>query len=341
MKIQDIIPEGSYVKKGDFIAELDRSELTTKIAEAENNLERLETEFLEAQLDTSLTLSKARDQLIRLRALMEQAILRKSESIYEPKSAQRQADLALQDAERAYALEQNNFQTVIDQAVIKMKQAARDLLYAKQSFDKLRDLSADFTVVSPDSGMLVYQRDRRGQLLTIGGTVNSWDPIIATLPDFSVMESITFINEVDIEKVRVGQSVDVGLDAHRDRLMKGVVTQVANIGEQTGNQEGVVFRVTIEIADTSNMLRPAMTTNNTITIAELPDALFLPLESIHTEDSLTFVYVKNGNNVYRHPVELGLINENEVEVRRGLDTADYVFLSLPQNDDALPLFPNR
>lgn len=55
---------------------------------------------------------------------------------------------------------------------------------------------------------------------------------MATLPDLSKMITKTYVNEIDISKVKVNQKVDISIDAFPDKKLSGVVTEVANIGEQ-------------------------------------------------------------------------------------------------------------
>jgi hypothetical protein len=185
--------------------------------------------------------------------------------------------------------------------------------------------------------MVIYKRSWNGQKLTTGGTVNAWDPVVATLPDLSVMNSVTYVNEVDIQKIQVGQKVVVGLDADAGKTLSGTVADVANIGEQRPNSDAKVFEVLIEIADVDSTLRPSMTTSNTILTAEVDDALSILLEGIHATDSLSYVLVKRGAKTVRQEVELGLIGENEAIVSAGLDETDRVLLTNVDDVEKLPL----
>jgi len=131
--------------------------------------------------------------------------------------------------------------------------------------------------------------------------------------------------------------VEVGLDADPSKKLTGVVTSIANIGEQQPNSDSKVFEVEIEINESDSTLRPAMTTSNTIIIASLDSALYIPLETYHAEDSLEFVYKKSVSGTVKQEVETGLKNENEIVVIRGLKPRDKIFLSIPENRDDLEI----
>lgn len=337
IKILELVPEGTFVEEGDFVAELDRSELLSKIEETRINLDQSESDYLQARLDTALTLFKARDQIERLQAQAELKKTLVAESIYEPRSVQRQAELDFADAKKDYQIEQKSYATQAQQAEGKIRRAYNVMQRNKDYYDELISMSDAFTVTAPAAGMVIYKRDWEGRSLTTGGIVNAWNPVIATLPDFSVMESVTYVNEVDIEKIKLGQQVEVGLDAQAGKVVPGVVTKIANIGEQTDNMEGTVFKVTIEITETDNTLRPALTTSNTILVTNIDNVLSVPLECIHTSDSLNFVYVLESGTTVKKEVILGMLNENEIIVEAGLTEKNQVYMSLPSEKVDSPI----
>ena len=337
MKIQRLVPEGTVVGKGDFVAELDQTELAGKIKDAQIELQKAESQHEQARLDTLMTLSKARDEAVNLRYAMEEAELRKEQSVYEAPSVQRQAEIDFEKAERAHEQHLANYKTEVAQAKAKMSEVGAELSKAQKDLGDLSALGGTFRIMAPEDGMVVYKRDWRGQKLTTGGTVNAWDPVVAELPDLSTMESVTYVNEVDIQKIKQGQEVEIGLDASPDKRLTGTVTQVANIGEQRPNSDAKVFEVAILISESDTTLRPAMTTSNTIVVAEVPDVLHVPLETIHTADSLTYVFARRGVGAVRQEVALGLMNENEAIVQAGLEEDDRVYLTLPADTSGLPL----
>ena len=337
IEIQDLIPEGTLVKKGDFVAQLDKSELATKIEEAKSSLAQLESEFLETKLDTALTLSKTRGQLLQLQSKVELAQTVKNESVYEARSVIRQAEMDMLETERAYVLEQKNYQIQVQHAIMRVQRVYSKLELARQFYKKIISLENEFTIFAPADGMIIYKRDEFGQTLTTGSLLNSWDPIIATLPDFSVMESVTYVNEVDIEKIKIGQAVDVQLDAQNGKTFTGQVTEIANIGQQTDNRKYTVFAVTVEIIESDSALRPALTTSNTIVIADLEEVLSVPLECVFTFGSINFVHKKEGNSIQKKEVLLGLMNTNEVIIKDGITQDDQIYMSTPPQSDESPI----
>jgi HlyD family secretion protein len=338
LKISRLIDEGTIVKPGDFVAELDKSEIVSKIKEVELNLQKFQSVFTQAKLDCTLTLSQTRDELINLRYAKEQKKLEKDESVYESPSTRRQAEIEFEKSVRAYDQSLTNYSTKVKQAEAKMREAEADLFKEQQKFSEYQGLLGEFTILAPEQGMLIYAREWDGKKRVVGSTVSPWDPTVATLPDLTKMESITYVNEVDIQKIKVGQDVRISLDASPDKKLTGKVTQVANVGEQRPNSDSKVFEVKIVINEKDSTLRPAMTTSNEIMISTVEKVRYIPLECVHTErDSITYVFKKSGASAIRQEVKLGAENENSVIVEAGLTNDDELYLSKPEKGDEMEL----
>jgi hypothetical protein len=171
----------------------------------------------------------------------------------------------------------------------------------------------------------------------VGSQVSSWEAAVATLPDLTKMESVTYVNEIDVRKIAAGQPVVLTLDSDPTKKLTGTVTSVANVGEQRPNTDAKVFevRITIEQADTT--LRPGMTTGNTIETLRKPDVLSVPLEALHSADGVPFVYRQTGARIRKQEVVTGDMNDDAVVILQGLESDDKVYLTVPPGADKMDL----
>lgn len=342
MTVQDIIDEGTRVKKGDYVASLDPSELTNKIKDSQLELEKIESQFIQTKLDTTLEMRKSRDELINLSYAVDEKELIVSQSKYEPPATIRQAEIELDKAKRALQQATENYRIKKEQNAAKMQEVALNRQKEVNNLTGMQELLQEFTIVAPEDGMLIYKKDWDGKAIKKGSQIGAWNPVVATLPDLSTMISVTYINEVDIRKVERGQEVKVGLDAFPDKAFTGKVLSVANVGEQRPNSDAKVFRVTIEVKEQDNLLRPSMTTGNRIITAQETEALYIPLESLfNAYDSITYVYKKSGLGTVKQEVKVGMANRNEVIIEAGLAAGDRVFLSRQSalDEDSFALLP--
>ncbi len=337
MKITDMVSEGTIVKQGDYVATLDRSEISGKLKDLESELEKSKSLFTKTQLDTTLELRTARDELINLKYAMEEKKLTLDQSKYEPPATIRQAEIDMDKAQRAYDQAVKNYSLKKEQSKAKMQEVSATLDMQQRKYDEFMDVMDQFVIKAPKGGMVIYKKDWDGKKIVVGSTVNAWDPAVATLPDLSLMISKTYINEIDISKVKVSQEVEIGVDAFPDRKYKGKILEVANIGEQLKNSDAKVFEVTIMVVKSDTTLRPSMTTSNRIIIARVPNVIYIPLDAVTSENGKAYVYKKGGFKTVKQEVKLGRSGENEVEIEKGLNEGDEIFLSPPDDPEHISL----
>jgi HlyD family secretion protein len=341
--IQNIVDEGTIVKKGDWVATLDRSEFQTRLNDKKIELDRELAEYTQTQLDTALELRAARDQLINLRYAVEEKEIILEQSKFEPPATIKQAEINVERARREYQQALENYKIRKEKNVAKMREQSAELRKVQNEHDAMIRAIEAFHVTAPESGMVIYEKSRSdGRPIKAGSQVNMWDPTVATLPDMTTMMSKTYVNEVDVRKVRPGQRVEVGLDAYPDKKLVGKVVRVANVGEERPNSDAKVFEVSVEIEGTDPTLRPSMTTSNKIITKLIDNALFVPLECLHSHlDSITFVYKREGLNIVKQEVMMGETNANDAVIVAGLSDGDRVYLSVPagQDDKEIRLLP--
>jgi len=340
--IQNIVDEGTVVKKGDWVATLDRSEFQNKFAQKQIDYEKANSKFVQTQLDTTLLMRQSRDELINLKYDVEEKGIILEQSKFEPPATIKQAEINLDKAKRAHTQALENYKIKKNQNIEKMREVEAELRKVKGEFDGMTTVLESFNVLAPEDGMVIYEKGWDGKPIKAGSQIHMWEPTVATLPDLTKMVSKTFVNEVDVRKVKAGQRVNVGLDAYPDKKLRGNVIRVANVGEQRPNSDAKVFEVAVELEGTDPTLRPSMTTSNRIVAKVIEDALFIPLECLHNEaDTITFVYKKIGLNVSRQEIIVGETNSNEAVILGGLAESDLVYLSVPpgKDDNAVNLLP--
>lgn len=327
--LSDLIPEGTVVKEGDYVASLDRTELAGKMSNVQTELEKILTQLEQAKIDTAIDLRALRDEIINLDFAKKQKLLEVEQSKYEPQSVIQRAELDLEQTERDYKQLLTKYELKQQQAVAKIEEINALQRQNQAQLQKYLDLSNEFNIFAPKTGMVIYARTWNGKKEP-GARISAWDPVVAELPDLSDMISKTYVNEVDISKVQVGQEVTVKVDAFPDRQYTGSVLKVANIGEQLRGYDAKVFEVIVQVNEVDSIMRPAMTTSNEIVTNILEDVIHIPLEALYS-DSLSFVYKQNGSAVVKQEVITGLSNDDEIVIEYGLELNEKVYITEPTN----------
>ncbi|MGD9523553.1 MAG: efflux RND transporter periplasmic adaptor subunit [Gemmatimonadales bacterium] len=337
MKIAELVPEGTIVAAGDKVAELDRSSLATRMQEVGLAVQKASAVYEQAQLDSALTLSKAREDIRTMELGLEEKKLAKEQAVFEAPTVRRQAEIDLEKAERALAQARLDYDTRTEQAKAKMREVGADLSREQNRMQAVQDVMGEFTIMAPAPGMVIYRKEWNGKKRQVGSQVSAWDPVVATLPDLNHMESITYVNEIDIKKLSVDQPVTLTLDSDPDKVLTGKVTKVANVGEERPNTDAKVFEVRIAIEQSDTTLRPGMTTANVIRTLEVPDVLFVPIEAVDNADGVPFVYLRRGRSIVRQEVVTGAMNDDAVVITQGVAEGDVVLLTAPADAASLDL----
>jgi HlyD family secretion protein len=330
VKIQDLVPEGSLVDSGEWVATLDKTDITTRLREVQDELDRQKSNFIKTQLDTTIQLRDLRDQIRNMQYDLEETHIALEQSKFEPPATIRQAQINVDKAIRLYDNTRKNYGLRVQQAEASMKDAIFYMSKPERRIEEIMKVMNKFEITAPKRGMVIYAKERRGEKRKVGSTVSPWDPTVATLPDLSVMISRTYVSEIDINQVRLDQKVRLGVDAFPDRKYTGEVIRVSNVGEQIQGSDTKVFEVVVRIDGTDPILRPYMSTSNSIIINKYKDVSFIPLEAVHNEDSIPFVYKKNG---IKQIVLLGPMNDNEVIVQKGLNEKEEIYLGVPEKSE--------
>lgn len=328
--ITRILPEGTVVKEGDWVASLDKSSLQTKLNDIDTELEKIESQLLQAKIDTALELSNIRDQMIDLDFTKKEKKLYVEQSKYEPQMIIRQAELDLERVERDHKKLKKQYRLKKQQARARVFEFVTTRKQQFNKRNKINDVMEDFDIKAPEAGMLIYQTGWSGEKRGVGSEISPWNSEIAELPDLTSMISKTYVNEVDVSKVREGQHVNITIDAFPDKKYSGIITSVANMGQKLRGQDSKVFEVVVSLNSTDSILRPAMTTANEISSRSYINELIIPLEALRN-DSLTCVIIKGTNGAYLQEIYIAATNDDHALVRLGLQENDemYLFYSDP------------
>jgi len=335
MKISELIPEGTIVDSGDFVASLDKTEISSKYDDVEDQVQKVQLQYDKMRLDTAIELRQLRDNLINLNYSLEESEITLEQSKYESPATIRQATINIKKATRAYSQALENYDLKVERNEAKMQEVSINLSQQRKRLKDIVDVMDEFTIYAPRSGMVIYHKDWGGAKRKVGSEFNTWNPTVATLPDMSTMISKTYVNEIDISKISVGQKVNVGIDAFPGKELAGTVIEVANVGEDLPNSDAKVFEVIVRITETDSILRPNMTSSNNIIADSFEDVIFIPLEAIHNNDTLTYVIKKNNGNNVKQIIEVGKSNENDIVILQGIDKNDEVLLTIPEDIDNL------
>jgi HlyD family secretion protein len=316
-----LCPEGKYVHAGDTLVVFESAKYVISTDEAHSAFLVAKAQLEQKQND--LEAQKAKEEAARQRY----------ESLPELEKKGFVMDSEVQQAKLAWQELQST--TRSSQAEVKAAQANVDRAQnaADQEMRKLKE----GVMLAPRAGLVVYATSgtpEDSKKISVG-MVPFQGQDLMYLPDVSSMLVDTEVGEIDLAKVRVGETAVVMLDAYPGVQFKGEVVTVANLAKRkvnrtSGKQTGAkVFDVTVRVVANDPRLKPGLSATVEILCNQYPEALTVPLEAVfYDENEKPFVYVRKHGRVEEKPVNIADSNDR-VAVVKNLALNEEVLLAPP------------
>jgi HlyD family secretion protein len=198
---------------------------------------------------------------------------------------------------------------------------ANEVLAAQARVDAAKATLNLSRVIAPFDGTVTESDPLPGDQVTAGQTSFRLDDLARLLVDVSV-------SEVDINNVNVDQPVTLSFDAILGKIYNGKVVEVARVGTE---EQGVVnFKVTVQLTDADEQVKPGMTAAVNITVDEVKDALLVPNRAVRLVDGDRVVYILVDGKPVKKAINLGVSSDTMSVVTSGeVKEGDLVVLNPP------------
>lgn len=220
-----------------------------------------------------------------------------------------------------------------------LEQAEEGLESARNKLESTQDNLENYTITAPISGQVIQKAAKVGDNISRSGNT---DNAMAVIYDLSSLTFEMSIDELDIQKVEVGQAVEVTADAFEGETFTGKVT---NVSLQSSYSNGVTnYPVTVTL-DEAGKLLPGMNVDGTIIIDKAENVLTIPVDSlmrgsrVYVKDETALSADKGVPAGFRAvEVTTGLTNDQYVEILEGLSEGDEVYIN--QSSQNTEIFGN-
>ncbi len=331
LQIVDIVPEGTTVKKGDFLLQLDKSSAQQRLDDGRDALASAQAELSTQKAQIASTMAQLQSELEGQKYKYEQAKLNLRMMEYEAEIKKRDAELSMKQAEVALAKAEESIksQIVVDRATLMKAQLA--VKQAQVELKEDEDALAALTIVSPLDGLVVYQEFfSSGTLKKIQvGDSPFFGQQIIKIPDLSNMMVKTTVNEVQISQLDLGQNAIITVDALEGKIYYGRISRLASIARREQSTNIKVFDVEVRIDSTDGQLRPGMTCDCQIITGRIKNTMFIPVQSVFQKVDTTVVYVMSAGGPKMRKIKLGAKGSNFVVVEKGLEEGEKISLRDP------------
>ncbi len=295
---QILVEEGDRVRKGQVLATLNSSVLQAQLQQAEARLQ-----------SGDVGISQKKAALNKAQATYKEAManLKRYEDLSKQGAISRQDLLARQT-------QAQGAQSDLEQAQLAIQTASGSSAEYRAQVEQYRAQIAQTQILAPDDGM-ISRRDAH-----LGAIVSSGTPLFAMVRD-SRLELRAQVPEVDLPKIRIGQSVKVSSDADTNMSANG---RVRIISPQVDDKTRL-GTVRIDIPATRAM-RPGMFVRGQVALGER-QAIQVPAQAVLSQDDSAQVFVLKGEQVQARTVTTGIRNTDKVEILSGLRPGEQVVVA--------------
>jgi HlyD family secretion protein len=365
-EITHLVPEGTRVRAGDLLVQLETADLTTEAAQTrrevrqtQTDLQIAEVEYLDAQAavktategEGALAVAEAkgrlqlaqrrverlRDDLAQLKPLLNRGFITRNElgrvsdelerAEEEFAIAAKRRDVAV---EITYPREAQRSTVLLAQRAAQVESVRARLQESQARLEVLLRQIAECRIVARRPGLVVYEEmasaSPRRKIRT-GDRVNSSQGLV-TIPDVNQMLLESSVSEADVHRVKPGQPASIRLEAFPSLRLTGRVMRVGTLATASADRPGDEkrFDLVIGLDPFSADLRPEMTALAEVLVTVREGVLLVPVNAVFEDRGGFIVRVASGTRIAVRTVTLGESNDRFAEVLSGVSAGERVLL---------------
>lgn len=367
--ILSVIPDGSTVKKGDVLCELDSADYQELVRRQLIGVQKAMAEHREAQLNLEIAeinlqsykegtvrqaeqefegqvalntsgLARQEDRLAWARRMMDKGyaslsqVTGEEEALLRLKFTLEQLQMSYKNYRR-YSLPRDtrSLQSQVEGARANLSFQKTRLKLEEERLALFEEQVKRCTMRAPNDGFVIYANEPgEPQRIWEGASVRQRQRMFY-LPDLDHMEVQTMVHETVVDRVSVGMPARVRFEALPGRSAEGRVASIARLpllDQNSGAGDVKYYLAVVNLEKIPSGLRPGMSAEIEIITSKLPDALVLPPVAITVEDGQEVCYVLHEAGIERRGVKVGQRNSDQMQVLAGLEEGDRIVLE-PSN----------
>ena len=245
---------------------------------------------------------------------------------------------AIEEAERALERARLKANADVVQAEAKLRASESEFDRQKDKLTKLDEQITKTKIYAPTAGLVIYATTakgdgwRRQEPLEEGQAVRERQELIY-LPTANKMMAQVQVHESNLNKIKPGLGVRITIEALPDQFFTGHITKIAPLPDAQSaymNPDLKVYPTEIDIDGANPTLRTGMTCQAEIMVARFENATYVPVQSVFVVKGAPTAFVSTGAGSFeQRTVEMGLDNNNMLQIASGLKAGEMVMMTPP------------
>ena len=333
-----VAPDGSRVKGGEAVLRFDPSAAEKRLVDAEDDLKEARLKIEKEQISGLAEVRKLEHDAAMARVELENArqFQKKDDVIFsrsEIIESEIDQDLAKEREDHARATRRtrerlSGTETALLQ--IKIRQADAKIQQARHALQAL-------SVTAPHDGVLILQRNWRGEPIRVGDSV--WNgQSLAEIPDLSAMQAEVYVLEADAGGLTPGRPATVSVESAPGVSYPAKIARVDALAKPRIPGSPVqYFAVTLALERTDpKVMKPGQRVQAMLLLDERKSALLVPRQAVFDREGRSVVYRKGRHGFEPVEVKLGPSTYGRVVVESGIRRGDEVALRDPTRPAGTP-----
>lgn len=320
--ITRLIRAGAMVKAGDLIVEFDRQDQLKNALDRRVELNDLEQQIKKKEAEERAARTRDETEIQQAQTSLTRAELEAIKNEFLPKiqveknqQTLEEATAKLKQLKTTFELKRKAAEADLQILQIRRDRAENAMKQAESNADKM-------SIASPIAGMAVLRsiwKSNNMAEVQEGEEVRSGMPIVDVVNP-ETMRVRAKVNQADINELKVGQAVRIGLDAYPDLGFSGTVAQISPLASRSVLSGKVrTFVALIDIQGSHPKLMPDLTASLDVELGREPGSLVVPRDAVRRDGQKAIVRVQRGSSFSDQPVTLGTISHHEAVVTAGLE----------------------
>jgi multidrug efflux pump subunit AcrA (membrane-fusion protein) len=328
MELMKVAAGGTWVKKGDVVAELDPQNVRDMIDNYEDQLEQAAMNAEKKKVEQEVEWSSLQQSLKVAKADLDKANMDLKAAEVKTAVEQEVYRLLAEQAEAAYKQLQGDlaFKKTADDAELKQLEIQRRLQEIR--LDRIKSDLKKFTLTAPMDGLVVLGvvRTANDSRQIIQGEQVTAGQELMKIIDPTSMQLEAKVSQTDATEFRIGQVATIGLDAFPDLKFTGKVYSIGAMAIR-GMRDSLYIRnipVRVAITGSDSRLIPDLSAWAHIRLGMTQNAVILPAEGVRTENGQEVAYVREPQGLQKRILQIGLRTPTKVAVSEGLRPGEIV-----------------
>ena len=334
MKIAWLAVDGIQVRAGDVVVRFDATEMQRELANSRDDVTAAQRQIERERAlggstarrrDRTAALAGVELEMARALEVDDERILSRNEII------ETRIDAGFAQAKSDHARQVKEVEGEVSRSQRQVHEISRR--HAKSGVERAEQGLARLEIRSPQEGLLVLERDWRGNTLRVGDTI--WPgQKVAEIPRVAAMEAELYVLEADAGDLVVGLPAELVIEAYPEHVHQATLTKIDTLAKPRHHEVPVqYFAVTLTLPATDPAtMKVGQRVRGTI-VLEQGDAIVVPRQAVFERDGRMFVHREDGGRFEEVEVKLGSSSAGRVVITEGLAEGDRIALRDPEAPD--------